>query len=94
MSSLYGKIVTFGQVVQWPACVSRICTDPAAAGLYCKSETSDGQVERFVDPALRFWVSGSVVERVPDKNEVRGSIPRSPTKIWYRTSKKDLPVGR
>ncbi|KKR63182.1 MAG: hypothetical protein UU03_C0010G0011 [Candidatus Woesebacteria bacterium GW2011_GWA1_40_45] len=26
------------------------------------------------------WVGGSVVERVPDKNEVDGSIPSRPTK--------------
>ena len=28
---------------------------------------------------LQFWVRGSVVERVPDKNEVHGSIPCAPT---------------
>ena len=28
----------------------------------------------------KIWVIGSMVERVPDKNEVEGPIPSSPTK--------------
>ena len=38
--------------------------------MYCDS---------FVIKYSRFRASGSVVERVPDKNEVQGSIPCSPT---------------
>ena len=52
-------------------------------------------VERVFDDAtklrhikfLHSWVGGSVVERVPDKNEVHGSIPCRPTsraKICYK----------
>ena len=44
-------------------------------------------VERVFDDATKLrhikflhrWVGGSVVERVPDKNEVHGSIPCAPT---------------
>ena len=37
-----------------------------------------------------FWIGGSVVERVPDKNEVQGSIPCAPTKIGPIDSTSDL----
>ena len=39
---------------------------------------------------LKFWwAHSSVVERVPDKNEVVGSIPTAPTKSLNRTNGVD-----
>ena len=46
--------------------------------LYLKRLKSRVYIEKLINEK---WVSGSVVERLPDKKEVLGSIPSSPTAV-------------